>query len=156
MWYHLYGTLPRKVIIIAVFPLLFLPFVLTCRPHISLCLCILLWAAKSVMVTALLSCPTVGAGAAPGHLTPTLWRLESWGATLSSTPGHLTSPQGLDEVTTSFPSHFPDEHAALPSTVLPSPNDFLQLKPQPANLRRIVLGLNESALPVCNNKGLQH
>lgn len=40
---------------------------------------------------------------APGHLTPTRWRLESWGASLSSTPGHLTSPLGPDGVTTLFP-----------------------------------------------------
>lgn len=77
---------------------------------------------------------------APGHLTPTLWRLESWGATLSSTSGHLTSPLGPDGVTNLFPPPFPDEHTGL----LPSSraalncaalNDFLQLpKPQSTNL----------------------
>lgn len=138
------SVVPRRLL--SVFPPLFLPlFLLTRHPPIPLCLCLLLRAAKSVMVTALLSFPSVCVGADPGHLTPMLWRLESWGATLSSTPGHLTSPLGPDGVTTLFPARFPDEHTApLPSTratlSCPALNDFLLLPdPQPTNLHCVIL-----------------
>lgn len=127
---------------------------LTLHPPIPLCLGLLLWAAKSVMVTALLSCPSVSVGAASGHLTPTPWRRESWGAPLSSTPGQLTSPLGPDGVTTlSPPLHFSDEctalmpltRAALSCATL---NDFLLSEPRPANLRCFKLSLHNASLSV--------
>lgn len=81
---------------------------------------------------------------APGHLTPTLWCLESWGTTLSSTPGHLTSPLGPDGVTPHHHHHFPDEHTGLlPSTRAAlncaALNDFFLSTPQSTNLLCIIL-----------------
>lgn len=83
---------------------------------------------------------------APGHLTPTLWHLESWGAPLSSTPGHLTSPLGLDGVTT--PPPFPDKRIALLLSTraalnCATLNDSLLLpKTQSAHLLCIIMYLN--------------
>lgn len=51
------SVVPRRLL--SFFLPLFLPVFLTQHPPIPLCLCLLLWAAKSVMVTAL-PCPSVG------------------------------------------------------------------------------------------------
>lgn len=112
----------------------FLPVFRTQHPPIALCLRLLPPAAKSVMVTALPCLLVEIQRGAPGQLTLTLWCLESWGATLSSTPGRLTSPLGPDGVTTLFRSPFSDEHTRLAAL-----NDFLLLqKTQSSNVLCII------------------
>ena len=57
------SVVPRRLL--SFFPPLFLPVFLSKHPPILLCLCLLLRAAKSVMVTAL-PCPSVGVGRSSG------------------------------------------------------------------------------------------